>query len=273
VSTAHLRRAIADRETRVNLTEQKLREVIEEGILLIDTQGEKVGQVNGLSVIDLGDHAFGQPSRITAKCSMGREGIINIEREADLSGKTHNKGMLILAGYFCSLFAVDKPLAIHATLCFEQSYGGVDGDSASSTEVYALLSALSGVPLRQEIAVTGSVNQHGAVQPIGGVNEKIEGFFAVCRARGLTGTQGVMIPKTNLNDLMLRDEVVEAVRAGRFHIYAVETIPQGIEILTGQSAGEPGPDGSFPEGSVFARVDQALRDYAEKSRAFGAKED
>lgn len=273
VSAEHLRQAVAERERRVNLTEEKLREVIDEGIVLIDTTGSKVGQVNGLSVLDLGDHAFGQPSRITAKCSLGREGIVNIEREADLSGKTHNKGMLILEGYFRSLFAGDKPLAIHATLCFEQSYGGIDGDSASSTEVYALLSALADLPLRQEIAVTGSVNQHGEVQPIGGVNEKIEGFFAVCRARGLTGTQGVMIPKINLGDLMLHADVVEAVRQGQFHIYAVATIPEGIEILTGVAAGERGRDGRFPKGSVFGLVDGALRDYARKARTFGARGD
>jgi ATP-dependent Lon protease len=273
VSAAHIRRAVAGREGRVNLTEEKLREMVQEGVLLIDTQGAQVGQVNGLSVLDLGDHAFGQPSRITVKCSMGREGIINIEREADLSGRTHNKGVLILEGYFRSQFAGDKPLAVQATICFEQNYGGVDGDSASSTEVYALLSALSEVPLRQDIAVTGSVNQNGVVQPIGGVNEKIEGFFAVCRARGLTGTQGVMIPKLNATDLMLSEEVVEAVRAGRFHIYAVESIPQGVEILTGVVAGERDARGRFPSESVFGRVDRALREFARKSRAFGAKEE
>jgi lon-related putative ATP-dependent protease len=273
VGDAQIRRAIGQRRARVNLTEEKLREMVQEGLLFIDTDGAKVGQVNGLSVLDLGDHAFGQPSRITVKCSLGREGIVNIEREAELSGKTHNKGVLILEGYFRSFFAGDKPLAIHATICFEQSYGGVDGDSASSTEVYALLSALAGVPLRQDIAVTGSVNQNGEVQPIGGVNEKIEGFFAVCRARGLTGSQGVMIPRTNLGDLMLDEEVVAAVREGRFHIYAVESIPQGIEVLTGLPAGEREPGGTFAAGTVFARVDAALRDYAEKGRAFGGKDE
>ncbi len=273
ISAQHIHQALDARERRVNLTEEKLRDLVGEHILLIDTTGEKVGQVNGLSVIDLGDHAFGHPTRITAKCSLGREGIINIEREADLSGRTHNKGVLILEGYFRSLFAEDKPLAINATVCFEQSYSGIDGDSASSTEVYALLSALAQVPLRQEIAVTGSVNQHGVVQPIGGVNEKIEGFFAICKMRGLTGTQGVMIPRLNIPDLMLHDDVIDAVGAGTFHIWAVETIPEGIQILTGLPAGVREADGGFPEGTVFGRVDRALDGFAETSRSFGSRED
>lgn len=268
ISTAHVKQAIKARRARVNLTEERMRELVEEGLLMIDTVGAKVGQINGLSVLSLGDYAFGQPSRITVKCSLGRAGIVNIEREADLSGKTYNKGMLILEGYFRSLFADDKPLAIHATICFEQSYGGIDGDSASSTEIYALLSALAGLPLRQDIAVTGSVNQHGEVQPIGGVNEKIEGFFAVCQTRGLTGEQGVMIPALDLPDLMLDDEVVAAVTAGQFHIYSVATIPEGIEILTGVPAGERGSNGQYPPNSVFGRVDETLLDYADRMKAF-----
>jgi len=271
IAGEHVAQAIAARDRRLNLSEEKLRELIDEGVILIDTDGESVGQVNGLSVLNLGDYAFGNPSRITVKCSLGRAGIVNIEREAELSGKTHNKGVLILGGYFRSLFAIEKPLAIDATICFEQSYGGIDGDSASSTEVYGLLSALGEIPLRQDIAVTGSVNQHGIVQPIGGVNEKVEGFFAVCRARGLTGRQGVMIPRINVRDLMLQEEVVAAVRAGQFHIWAVETIPEGIEILSGLPAGATAVDGRYPEGTVFGRVQAAVERYAAASRDFAKK--
>ena len=273
ISEGQVRRAVAAREERVRLIEEKVRELIEEQVVLIDTTGEAVGQLNGLSVHDLGDYAFGVPARITAKCSLGRERIVNIEREADLSGKTHNKGMLILEGYFRSLFAATQPLAVHATICFEQSYAGVDGDSASSAEVYALFSALAELPLRQDIAVTGSVNQNGMIQPIGGVNEKIEGFFAVCKERGLTGNQGVMIPALNVPDLMLREEVVAAVRAGAFHIYAVETIPQGIEILTGRPAGEIDAQGHYPEDSAFGLVELAVAHYADLSREFGREDE
>ncbi len=269
----HVRKAIRGRRARVNLIEEKIRELIKERVLLIDTEGAKVGQVNGLSVLDLGDHSFGQPTRITVKCSLGRDGIINIEREADLSGKRYNKGVLILEGYFRSMFAVEKPMSINATICFEQSYAGVDGDSASSTEAYALLSALSGIPLRQDVAVTGSVNQNGEIQPIGGVNEKIEGFYYVCKERGLTGTQGVMIPALNIPDLMLEEEVIEAVEAGKFHIWAVSTIPEGVSILTGVPAGERGKDGKFPPGTVFGAVEEAVSEYAERIRSFGEKED
>ncbi|MBP6874935.1 MAG: AAA family ATPase [Candidatus Eisenbacteria bacterium] len=272
ITAAHVKRAIAEREERLSMIEEKLREMIEEQVILIDTTGEAVGQVNGLSIHDLGDYAFGLPTRITAKCSLGRERIVNIEREADMSGKTHNKGMLILEGYFRSLFAATQPLAVHATICFEQSYGGVDGDSASSAEVYALFSALAGVPLRQDIAVTGSVNQNGQIQPIGGVNEKIEGFFAVCNMRGLTGTQGVLIPSLNVPDLMLREEVVAAVREGRFHIYAAETIPQGMEVLTGRAAGSIGGDGHYPEETVFGLVEDAVAHFADLSREFSQEE-
>jgi ATP-dependent Lon protease len=217
----------------------------------------------------MGEHEFGKPSRITAKTAMGRGGIINIERESDLSGPTHNKGVLILTGYLRAMFAHNKPLVLSASIAFEQSYSGVDGDSASSTEIYALLSSLSGIPLRQDIAVTGSVNQHGEVQPIGGVNLKIEGFFNVCKARGLTGRQGVMIPASNGNDLMLRHEVVDAVRAGKFHIYAISTVDEGIAILTGKKAGRRLANGRFESGTVNALVDRTLAGYVKHVKKMG----
>jgi predicted ATP-dependent protease len=240
---------------------------------MIDTEGMVSGQVNGLSVYQLGDYAFGKPSRITTSISMGKAGIINIEREADLSGPTHNKGVLILSGYLREKYAQDKPLTLSASICFEQSYSGVEGDSASSTEVYALLSSLSGLPLRQEIAVTGSVNQKGEIQPIGGVNYKIEGFFDVCKAKGLTGSQGAMIPHQNVEDLMLRKDVVEAVAKNEFHIYPVSTIDQGIEILTGVKAGERKEDGTYDEGSVNYLVDQKLLELANRMREFDTREE
>jgi ATP-dependent Lon protease len=259
ITAADIRTAVAERIDRLRMVEEKIQEMIEEGSLLIDTDGKGVGQVNGLSVYQLGDFEFGRPTRITAQTGMGRSGIINIEREADLSGPTHDKGMLILTGYLLGKFAAKKPLVLSASIAFEQSYSGVDGDSASSTEVYALLSSLTGVPLRQDIAVTGSVNQHGEIQPIGGVNLKIEGFFDVCKAKGMTGRQGVMIPRRNMEELMLRYDVVDAVRAGTFHIYAVETIDQGIEILTGRPAGLMGKNGTFsPKNSINALADARL---------------
>ena len=273
VTGAHVRTAIEKRVRRVGLIEDKIQELIIEGTLLIDSDGAKVGQINGLSVIDLGDYMFGRPTRITAKTSVGRAGVINIEREAELSGRTHNKGVLILEGFFRDHFAQDKPLAMSASLCFEQSYSGVDGDSASSTEIYALLSSLADLPLRQDLAVTGSVNQHGEIQPIGGVNEKVEGFYEVCRDRGLTGAQGVLVPRLNVPDLMLRPDVIQAVAEGKFHIYAVQTIEEGIEILTGVPAGVRGPDGHWTEGSVCARVDERLLAFASTMRDFAAEGD
>ena len=269
VREEHVDLAIEKRTYRVSMVEEKVREMIKDGTIMIDSEGEVAGQVNGLAMYQLGDHQFAKPSRITAKTAMGRAGIINIEREADLSGKTHNKGVLILAGYLRGKYAQDKPLTMSASLCFEQSYGGVDGDSASSTEVYALLSSLSGLPLRQDIAVTGSVNQKGELQPIGWVNEKVEGFFDVCRINGLNGKQGVMIPDQNVKDLMLRKDVTEAVRVGQFHIYPVRTIDEGIEILTGVKAGAPLPRGGYTAGSVNDLVDRRLRDLVEKMRDFG----
>src|SRR6202162_310724 len=230
VSASHVLRAREARVERHNLIETKIREMIEEGTLMIDTDGARVGQVNGLSVLEIGGYAFGKPGRITASAALGKLGLINVERESNLSGRFHDKGMHIIAGYLRTLFAQDKTLSLSASICFEQSYSGVDGDSASSTEVYALLSALAGLPIRQEIAVTGSVNQQGDIQPIGGVNEKIEGFYDVCRLKGLTGKQGVLIPYANIDDLMLRAEVIDAVSTGKFHIYPVNTVAQGLEI-------------------------------------------
>ncbi len=273
VGEAHVEKAIQKRIYRVNLVEDKIQEMIEDGMIMIDSEGKVVGQVNGLAVYNLGDYAFGKPSRITAKVAMGKAGIINIERESELSGPTHNKGVFILAGYLRGKYAQDKPLAMSASICFEQSYSGVDGDSASSTEVYALLSSLAGIPLRQDIAVTGSVNQKGEIQPIGGANEKIEGFFDVCKAKGLTGRQGVMIPHQNVDDLMLRKDVVKTVEEGKFRIYPVKSIDQGIEILTGVEAGQRDKDDSFKEGTVNFLVDRQLEELASGIKEFEAAEE
>ncbi len=262
VTVEHVRQALDAKIGRHNLVETKIREMIEQNLLFIDTTGERVGQVNGLSVMEIGGYAFGKPVRITASVALGKVGIINIEREANLSGRFHDKGMHIISGYIRRMFAQDKPLSLSASICFEQSYSGVDGDSASSTEIYALISALADVPIRQEFAVTGSVNQQGDVQPIGGVNQKIEGFYDVCKLKGLTGTQGVLIPAENTDDLMLRDEVIEAVAKGLFHIYPVATIAQGIEILTGVKAGQRNAAGKFEVGTAFARADARLSQMA-----------
>ncbi len=268
VRAAHVRGALSSKMERHNLIETRIREMIEEGTLLVDVQGSSVGQVNGLSVLEIGGYSFGKPVRITATAALGKAGLINIEREANLSGRFHDKGMHIIAGYLRSQFAQDKPLSLAASICFEQSYSGVDGDSASSTEIYALASALSGLPLRQDIAVTGSINQQGDIQAIGGVNEKIEGFFDVCRINGLTGTQGVMMPESNVEDLMLREDVLEAVAAGKFHIWPVAKVEQGIEILTGSTAGQRNGDGKFDAGTVFALMDERLRDMAKTLKEF-----
>ena len=256
---------------RMNMYEDKIQEMIDNDILMIATKGQAVGQLNGLSVYQLGNYAFGRPVRITAKTSLGKAGIINIEREANLGGRTYNKGVLILSGFLRSRYAQDQPMAIDATLGFEQSYSEVDGDSASSAEVYVILSALAGAPLRQELAVTGSVNQNGEVQAIGGVNEKIEGFYEVCKAKGLTGTQGVIIPHANIEDLMLIQEIVDAVAAKKFHIYAVKTIDQGIELLTGTKAGRKLKTG-FEKNSINYRVAQRLAEYASKMKGFAKPE-
>jgi ATP-dependent Lon protease len=271
VKMAHVDRAIEARVFRANMVEEHLQEMIDRGTIMIDVDGEVVGQVNGLAVYSLGDYMFGKPSRITASTSMGRSGIVNIEREADLSGKTHNKGMLILAGYLRKKYAQKKPLTVSASIAFEQSYGGVDGDSASSTEVYALLSSLSGMPIKQGIAVTGSVNQKGEVQAIGGVNQKVEGFYDCCKKLGITKNQGAMIPESNIKDLMLRKDVVESIRKKEFHLYPVRTIDEGIEILTGAKAGERKADGAYQKGTINYLVDEKLRELAEGLKDFGDK--
>ncbi|HZU05159.1 MAG TPA: ATP-binding protein [Chloroflexota bacterium] len=273
VRAEHVARAIEQRVYRSNLIEAKVRELIAEGTLFIDTAGVREGQVNGLSVLDVGDYVFGRPVRITAQTALGAEGVVNIERETRLSGRIHNKGFLILTSFLLGRYAQDKPLALAARITFEQTYDEIEGDSAASSELYALLSSLSGLPLRQDIAVTGSVNQLGEIQPVGGVTQKIEGFFDVCRARGLTGQQGVIIPAANVKHLMLREDVVEAVRQGQFHVWAVRTIDEGIEILTGVPAGRRQADGRWEEGTVNARVDQRLREYAERLRSFGRPEE
>ncbi len=262
VGLSHIKKTIDERYFRSSLYAEKVRELIKKGVVLIDTKGETVGQINGLSVLSLGDFTFGQPSRITATVAPGRGQVIDIEREAQLSGPIQIKGVQILTGYLHETFGQDKPLSLSARITFEQSYGGVDGDSASSTELYAMLSVLSGVPIQQRFAVTGSVNQHGNVQAIGGVNQKIEGYFAVCKEMGLTGEQGVLVPKSNVQNLMLKDEVIEAVEAEKFHIYSVETIEEGIELLTGVRAGKRRTDGSFPEDTIFGLVDKRLREMA-----------
>jgi lon-related putative ATP-dependent protease len=245
VTAAHVQQALHERVYRSDRIAAKVRELIEEGTLRLAIDGSRVGQVNGLSVWDLGDYRFGRPSRVTASVGVGREGLVNIERECDLSGSTHDKGVLILEGYLRNRYARAHPLALSASLTFEQSYGWIEGDSASSAELYCLLSALANVPLRQDIAVTGSVNQHGEVQAVGGVNEKVEGFFDVCQARGLTGKQGVCIPRSNVRHLVLRHDVIEAVREGKFHVWAVDTIDEGIELLTGMTAGDVDQEGAF----------------------------
>ena len=267
VSRTHVEQALQARIFRANHYEERLREFIQSGTILIDTSGSHVGQINGLSVLQLGDHSFGRPSRVTVTTSMGTSGIVNIEREAKLSGSTHDKGVLILSGYLRQMYAQDKPLTLSASLCFEQSYGGIDGDSASSTELYALLSRLADLPLRQDLAVTGSVNQRGEVQAIGGVNEKIEGFFDVCAQHGLSGQQGVLIPQANVHNLMLRQDVVEAIRAGRFHVYPITHIDQGLALLTGVPAGD-----ITTAGTVHYLANARLQKLAQDIAAFGHAE-
>lgn len=269
VSREDVENALKERRSRVNLVEDKIQEMIDTNSLMISTSGKVVGQINGLSVYNIGDYAFGRPTRITVSTSMGKAGVINIEREADLSGPIHNKGVLVLSGYLREIFAQDKPLVMSASISFEQSYSGVDGDSASSTEIYAILSSLSGLPIRQDLAVTGSVNQKGEIQPIGGVNEKIEGFYDVCASRGLTGSQGCIVPHQNVSDMLLRADVLEAVAKGKFKIFPVKTIAQGIEILTGMPAGRRLASGKFTKGSVMAIVDEKLHSMALALQNFG----
>jgi lon-related putative ATP-dependent protease len=261
VGEAHVRRAIEERADRYGLMEERLQDLMEQDVLMISTDGSRVGEINGLSVYQIGYHAFGKPTRITAATSAGGVGIINVEREARLSGGIYDKGVLIIAGWMRRMFAQDRPLSLTASLCFEQSYSGVDGDSASVAEIAALLSELAGIPIDCGLAVTGSVNQHGEVQPIGGVNEKVEGFFDLCLARGLTGRQGCVVPDRNVEDLMLRPDIVEAVAEGKFHVYAVGRVEDAIEILLGTPAGARNEDGEFAEGTVFAAVEDKLDRY------------
>ena len=273
VGAPHVEKAIEEKLYRHNLLDERIRDLIERGTIMIDVDGAVVGQVNGLSIYSLGDITFGKPSRITAKTFLGRRGVINIERESQLSGRIHDKGVLILGGYLGWRYAQEQPLSLSASLCFEQSYEGVEGDSASSTELYAILSSLSEVPIKQTIAVTGSVNQKGEIQAIGGVNHKIESFFQVCNAKGLSGDQGVVIPQQNLRNLMLQEEVIEAVRRGQFHIYAVRTIDEGMEVLSGVEAGERKEDGTYPEGSINFLVNKRLTEMAGRLKGFyGAEE-
>jgi predicted ATP-dependent protease len=262
ISRTHVERAHAARRRRHSLSEDRSLQIISEGVVTIATSGVVVGQVNGLAVYDLGHHRFGKPSRITAQVGIGREGVINVERQAGLSGSTYDKGVSILTGFLRGTFTRKFPLSMACSVTFEQSYGGIDGDSASSTEIYAILSALSEIGLRQEIAVTGSVDQFGRVQAIGGVNEKIEGFFRVCEATGLTGSQGVLIPSTNIRDLNLSADVVQVVSEGRFHVWAVDAIADGIEILTGVRAGRWRKGTGWTPGSVFEKCQNRLDEMA-----------
>ena len=266
VDAADIAAAVAARRQRADRLRERAQEAIARGIVLIDTAGARVGQINGLSVLEIGELSFGHPGRISARVRFGSGRVTDIEREAKTGGPLHSKGVMILWGFLAGRYALEQPLALAGSLVFEQSYGGVDGDSASSAELYALLSALSEVPIRQGLAVTGSINQWGEVQAIGGVNEKIEGFFDICAARGLDGTQGVLIPQANVQHLMLRDDVVEAVRAGRFSIHSVATVDQGIELLTGMPAGERGSDGAFPAASINRLVEDKLLGYARQAR-------
>ncbi|OPX99281.1 MAG: Lon protease [Syntrophorhabdus sp. PtaB.Bin047] len=263
VSAAHVTRAVKEKICRVNRIEERLQEMMLDDTLIVNTAGEKVGQVNGLAVLDIGDYAFGKPSRITAKTYMGRAGVVNLERETKMSGKIHEKAILIITSYLGGKYAVNKPISLSASITFEQLYEMVEGDSATCAELYALLSSISGVPLKQSFAVTGSMDQNGDVQPIGGVNQKIEGFFHLCKMRGLDGSQGVIIPKRNTRNLVLSDDVIEAVEKGLFNVYAIDRMEEGLELLTGMPAGEPGPDGTYPEGTLNHLVEKRLTEISE----------
>ena len=265
ITDVHVVKAFSEHRFRYNLYEEKVHESYTDETIMIDVQGATVGQVNALAVYQMGDISFGRPSRITAETYMGKHGIVNIEREAQMSGKTHDKGVLILSGYLGQTFAREYPLSLSISITFEQSYSGIDGDSASSTELYAILSSLAGIPINQGIAVTGSVNQKGEVQAIGGANQKIEGFFDVCNSKGLTGQQGVIIPQANVKNLMLKREVVDAVKTGKFHVYAVASIEEGIEILTGVPAGQVDAEGKYPDGTIYAKVQEQLEAYLKRS--------
>lgn len=267
VTAAYVKKAVVERIERINKYDQRLVEMIQNGTIMIDTDGQKVGQINGLSIMSIGDYSFGKPAKITANTYVGKSGIVNVEREVELSGTSHSKGVMILAAYIGEKFAQERPLSLTASLCFEQMYNGVDGDSASSTELYAILSSLSDLPIKQNIAVTGSVNQKGEIQPIGGVTDKIEGFFSICKLRGLTGEQGVMIPYQNIRNLNLNDEVIKAVKDGMFHIYAIKNIDEGIELLTGVPAGKKNKNGEYTVGTVNYLVNEKLKKYSSKSES------
>ncbi len=269
VSAAHVDLADSERVYRNSKISDKLRDYIKEDTILIATEGRALGQVNGLAVLDPGDYAFGKPSRVTARVYMGDSGVVNIEREVKMSGRIHNKALMIFTSFLGERFAKRFPLTLSATITFEQLYEEIEGDSATCTEIYALYSALSGVPLDQGFAVTGSMNQAGEVQPIGGVNEKIEGFFEICRAKGLTGAQGVIIPRRNVKNLMLKKEVIEAVREGKFSIYPIERVDEGLEILTGMEAGQRDDSGKFPEGTLNHLVEKRLEELARGLKEFG----
>ncbi|MBO8158334.1 MAG: AAA family ATPase [Thermosyntropha sp.] len=268
VTGEHVRKALNEKKMRSSLLEDKIQEYIKEGTLLIDTKSWRIGEINGLAVYELGDYSFGKPVRITAKTFMGEKGVVNIEREIHLSGTIHSKGVLILSGFLGAKYAQDKPLSLSASLTFEQSYSGIEGDSASSAELYALLSSLAEVPIFQGIAVTGSVNQNGEIQPVGGVNQKIEGFYKVCKEQGLDGRQGVIIPKQNVPQLMLDDEIIEAVKEKKFNIWAVEHIDEGLEILTGLPAGKPDSNGKYPPSTIHYMVDNKLRQWSKKQNRY-----
>ena len=266
ITKEYIQKALDERIDRIKKYDTKYLQMIKEEALLIETSGSKVGQINGLTVITVGDYSFGKPAKITANTFMGKSGIVNIEREVEMSGASHSKGVMILSGYLGEQFAQDMCLSLTASVCFEQLYGGVDGDSASSTELYAILSSLSGIPINQSIAVTGSVNQKGEIQAIGGVNEKIEGFYQICKMRGFNGEQGVIIPVQNVRNLHLSDEIIDSVKKGKFHIYAVSTIDEGIEILTGVPAGKKGKNGKFPLGTINYLVYEKLKKYAKVNK-------
>lgn len=261
VTAAHIRKTIAEKEERLRLYEEKLDEMLGENVIMIDVDGAQIGQINGLAVLDMGAYAFGNPSRITATTYVGKSGIVNIEKEARMSGQTHDKGVQIITGYLGQTYAQKFPLSLSCRVCFEQNYNGIDGDSASSTELYCILSSLAELPIRQDLAVTGSVNQKGEIQAIGGVTYKIEGFFDLCRKRGLTGKQGVVIPAANIRDLVLKDEVVQAVKEGMFHIYPITSIDEGIALLMGKEAGVRDQNGCYPADSVHGRVHAKLKNF------------
>ncbi len=261
VTKEYVQKAITEKEQRLKLYEEKLDEMLDNNVIMIDTDGKEIGQINGLAVLDMGDYAFGNPTRITATTYVGESGIVNIEKEARLSGQTHDKGVQIINGYLGQTYAQKFPLSLSCRVCFEQNYNGIDGDSASSTELYCILSSLAEVPIRQDLAVTGSVNQKGEIQAIGGVTYKIEGFFDLCKKRGLTGKQGVLIPVSNIKDLVLKDEVIDAVKDGVFHIYPISSIDEGIALLTGKPAGKRNAKGEYPKNSIHGKVYEKLKRF------------